>query len=446
MLVLVRRRRAPGILSPTVRIDIITHYWPPIAAPGTTRMLGWAETWRDAGHEIRVWTPTPDCGDPFFDDKRQPPGGISTVHVPLFDLGSHWRRRPTDAPQTPTRQPSPTRRFALAVRDLLEIPDHRRLWNPRLRRAMRAATPADVLVTTSPYNSTHLVGLDWRLRHPRGLWVADFRDPWTQPWRRHFSTPFHRRLALHHERAVARHADLLTFWDTAGIVDMEERIGSPIAEKALGVWNGLAHDTVQELARWAVAPPRQPPRIIYAGTLWDWRLPPGLSAAWRAFASAYGRPAELCFVGRVEPGAGAALEACRRQAPADAPIRILPPVTAGEALRLQSEATALLNLASPTPDTLTSKLFEMIALQRPILFVGHPDSPGAAWLRDLGAERSIAAGWDADAIAHLFSAFGAALAKGDLTGWQPRRVPAEIDRAIQAERVLARIAALAAEN
>jgi hypothetical protein len=429
-----------------VRIDIVTHYWPPIAAPGTNRMLGWAETWRDAGHDIRVWTPAPDAGDPFYDGTQQPPHGIVTVHVPLFDLGARWRRRPAAGTAEPaSHSPSTARRAALAVRDLLELPDHRRLWNPRLRRAMRAAEPADVLVTTSPYNSTHLVGLDWRRRHPQGVWVADFRDPWTQPWRRHIATPFHRHLALQHERAIARHADLLTFWDTAGIADMEARIGSAVADKALGVWNGLAADTLQELARQAVAPPVSPPRIIYAGTLWDWRLPPGLGAAWAAFAAAFGQPAELCFVGRVEPAAAAALEACRRQAPSDAPIRVLPPVTAAEALRLQSEATALLNLASPTPDTLTSKLFEMIALRRPILFVGHPDSPGAAWLRELGADRSVAAGWNEDATTRLFADFGAALARRDLAGWQPHSVPPDIDRTVQARRLLRRIEMLAAD-
>lgn len=427
-----------------MRIDIVTHYWPPIAAPGTNRMLGWAETWRDEGHEVRVWTPAADAGDPFFDESRRPPAGIRTLHVPLFDLGAPWRRRRSSAGDrsSAATAPSPARRAALIVRDLLEIPDHRRLWNRRLTRAMEQEAPADVLVTTSPYNSTHLVGLDWRRRRADGTWVADFRDPWTQPWRRHVSTPLHRRLARRHECAIARAADLLTFWDSAGIADMEARVGFSIAAKALGVWNGLPGETIAELSRQADRAPVQPIRIIHAGTLWDWRLPPGLAAGWRAFADAWGKPAELCFVGRIEPAAADALEALRAGAPEHAPVRILPPVTATAALQMQSEATALLNLASPTPDTLTSKLFEMIALRRPILFIGHPDSPGAAWLRELGAARAVAGGWNADAVTRLFADFGAALAAGNREGWLPRTVPPDIDRAVQARRVLARIVAL----
>ncbi len=61
------------------------------------------------------------------------------------------------------------------------IPDARKFWiKPSIRFISRflKENPVDVVITTGPPHSTHLIGMG--LKKKLGIkWVADFRDPWT---------------------------------------------------------------------------------------------------------------------------------------------------------------------------------------------------------------------------------------------------------------------------
>ena len=66
-------------------------------------------------------------------------------------------------------------------------------WVPGATRTARALIDdrrIDCVVTSSPYESTHLIGLALGRRRP--AWIADFRDGWTfESWRRR---PYRQRL------------------------------------------------------------------------------------------------------------------------------------------------------------------------------------------------------------------------------------------------------------
>ena len=84
-------------------------------------------------------------------------------------------------------------------------------WLPTTAPAVRrlvAQNGFDCLVTTSPPESSHLVGLLLRERRP--AWVADFRDGWTfEPLRERFPTHAQRSLDSWLERRVAHAADMV---------------------------------------------------------------------------------------------------------------------------------------------------------------------------------------------------------------------------------------------
>ena len=71
---------------------------------------------------------------------------------------------------------------AMWVRGNLFRPDPRCLWirpSVRFLKKYLAEHPVDLIVSTGPPQSMHLIGL--RLARETGLpWIADFRDPWTR--------------------------------------------------------------------------------------------------------------------------------------------------------------------------------------------------------------------------------------------------------------------------
>ena len=74
------------------------------------------------------------------------------------------------------------RKISIWIRLNFIIPDARKIWN---KQAFKAASKElltnkyDVLITTGPPHSTHLIGLKLK-RKFKIKWLIDFRDPWTK--------------------------------------------------------------------------------------------------------------------------------------------------------------------------------------------------------------------------------------------------------------------------
>lgn len=74
------------------------------------------------------------------------------------------------------------RKISIWIRLNFVIPDARKIWN---KHAFKAASKElltnkyDVLITTGPPHSTHLVGLKIKKKY-KIKWLTDFRDPWTK--------------------------------------------------------------------------------------------------------------------------------------------------------------------------------------------------------------------------------------------------------------------------
>lgn len=133
------------------------------------------------------------------------------------DLEVHWARALAATPFTPRYlvRDADARFFRLfrvlsAPERFLFVPDYQVRWIPdaiRVARALARARRIDCVVTSSPAESTHLIG--YYLRRVWGVpWVADFRDLWTEkgllcrP-----PTPLHAALIRRLERAIFTRAD-----------------------------------------------------------------------------------------------------------------------------------------------------------------------------------------------------------------------------------------------
>lgn len=151
-----------------LHIVIIALHYGPEGSGGARRPTLMAEALRELGHRVQVVTPYPTHAE--------------DIHV-SHPIRKHIDRDPSASPGFMERMKRPLRRW-------------RYFPEPEIRWARSVVTelPAeldscDVLLTTSPPESVHLVGHDLAERLGAN-WIADFRDTWTLRPHRHYVKGF----------------------------------------------------------------------------------------------------------------------------------------------------------------------------------------------------------------------------------------------------------------
>lgn len=309
----------------------------------------------------------------------------------------NWRRRNFAAiagESAATYDPSPSVAASIVVPDLELVG-----WTPfAVSRALGLVSREafDCVITSSPPQSCHLVGLALKRR---GLpWVADFRDGWTyEPTRRPFPTSWQRRLDSIIESRVARQADVLVGVTEPISDDLRDRFGGEV----MTITNGFDPDEpVASGDAWA--PPIRKERfsVAYTGSLgFGGNSPEPLFAAIRSLKESHPELAarlEVVFAGpstREEQSSWRDLDGCVSS------VGYLP---RDRVLALQRAADALvLFTGDDRPSVATGKLYEYLASGRPIIVVGDR-SAAASIVRDEGAGVTVGAS-DIPALAEVLA-------------------------------------------
>src|ERR1700759_1302470 len=188
---------------------------------GGNRWLAMTKYLRRRGHHVDILTTSafgalPD--DPQFGVHR------STDLIAANWLRKLARRPPLPEPGSIAATDKPPQAFVTGVL----VPDiYIATWAPSATRAARrliADNGYDCVITTSAYESTHLVGLGRGGGRP--AWIADFRDGWTfHPWRPPFPTAAQRRLDAWLERTVVRAAERTIVVERPVGEDFRRRLG-----------------------------------------------------------------------------------------------------------------------------------------------------------------------------------------------------------------------------
>lgn len=427
------------------RIDIVTHYYPPIGGPGSKKMQTWAAHLNRAGYRIRVFMPTAAPSDPFYDETLSAQPFVDVHRIAIWDPSRRFRRRKPNAAELDNHAAAESvsirRKSVLFARDLLKLPDHKRLWNRAALRAILAEPQqAKIVVTTSPYDSTHLIGLKLKQLNPERHWVADFRDSWNhRRWLGDYSTPLHRWYGDRLERSVLSGADTLTWFHQVGIDLTAERMGETFRHKSVAIHNGIEQDTIDWFAQHPYRPIRQPVRLLHAGTLWQFRYPPGFVLGLQRFAELVATPVELLLLGDVEPEVRADLARISEGHGGNVSVIYGGTVSRTKVMEALANCTANLVFSSSAREAITSKMFEAVAAQRPLLYFGHPQGSGAEFLRRYGAAAAVAGDFTEAETLKLFERFAAALATDQIGAYIPKLALDEIENGRQIEKLLARL-------
>ena len=414
-----------------MKVLLVTLYFPPAGGGGVQRPLKFATHLPALGIETHVLAPD----DPKWvhrDDDLAPPTQ-AWVHRVRY-VGPKGRL-PADELHGLTGIQRAGRKTALAFRRGL-IPDENVTWNlTAIPAGIRIARREniDVVLTTSPPMSVHLIGAAVR-RATGARWIADLRDSILANPHRRTESPLVRakeRTGERVARLVARKADAVVAV-SAPIADEMRTLG---AARVQTIANGCDFEDFAGLEYHPA--PRL--RITHTGSFFGRRSPrPILEALATSDADAV-----LRFVGDFR-------KADREWADRlglDDRLELLPYLPRREVLALQKDSEALLLLIPESGGrgraVLSAKVFEYLAAERPILAAVPPDGAAAELIRETGAG-TVVAPEDVDTLRGALEQLSADHRSGRLNGTPlPADVRQRLSRRARAEELAQLIGSLA---
>jgi glycosyltransferase involved in cell wall biosynthesis len=388
-----------------MKLLLVTLYFPPAGGAGVQRPLKLASYLPAHGIETHVLAPD----DPkwLYSDEELPLPTQAWVHRARY-VGPAGRRV-ADELHGRSGVDLALRRASTLGRRLL-APDENVTWNATaIPKAIAIARDEgiDVVLTTSPPASVHLIGAAVR-KATGAKWVADLRD--TIALHPHRSSEGLGALAKQKTRAavarlVARQADAIVA--AADAIADDARSLSPRG-RVVTIANGCDFDDFAGLAY------RRADRfrITHAGSFFGRRDPrPFL----RALAASELEDVVVRFVGDFRPADREFLESLGL----GDRVALCGYVPRRRSLELQRDSEALL-LLIPEADglgrgVLSGKVFEYLAAERPILAVVPTDGAAAQLVRDTGAG-VVAGPDDVDGIGDALVSLHARWRAGGLNG------------------------------
>lgn len=198
---------------------LVTYYWPPSGGVAVQRWLKMSRHFKTSEVDLTIYTPDLKSF-PGYDDAllNEIPEGVKVIKTPILephDLFKRWMKSEVNTYNpliSEGKSDSWKKKVGYFIRGNFFIPDARCLW---IKPSVKYLTDYlsqhehDVIITTGPPHSMHLIGLGVKKRIPAIKWVADFRDPWTQIY--HFKDFFisypARKLHEYLEKKVLKNAD-----------------------------------------------------------------------------------------------------------------------------------------------------------------------------------------------------------------------------------------------
>lgn len=336
------------------------------------------------------WKVSVVCADPETAPLRDPsraasvPSGVAVHCVAGPGFVSQGRRAVVGRGAA---RPTGLYRAARSVVSWFMLPDSFALWRRPAADAVvarLAAEPFDAMLTSSPPDTVHLVGLDAVRRHPVP-WVADFRDPWVGLSYKNPPTPWHRARQKKLRAEVLERADVLIAATETHVEKLRLLLPPGASRRVHQLSNGWEDDV--EIP--AAGAPRRPGpvRVLYTGTLWDVQATRtcflGLQRALEeVLPKGTAHPIELEIVGPHE----SAEEKLVARLGLGGAVRFAGQLPYAEARARQREADVLLLLRVHGPGyevSVPGKFFEYLATGLPILaFLGPGEA--ADLVRDAG--------------------------------------------------------------
>lgn len=358
------------------KLLLITYYWPPAGGAGVQR---WLKMSRYLAKHFEISVFSPENADyPIIDESlnQEIPENTLNLQNKIWEPYA-WAEKLSPKSQNfkkgnlkSKKKKSLTANFLLWIRANYFIPDARMFWIPSsvkfLKKYLEKNT-FDAVISTGPPHSTHLIALALKKTYPNLVWLADFRDPWTQI--DYFEQlPFTSKSIKKHqklENEVLKKADIVTSVSPSWAKGLEN-LG---AEKVEVVYNGFDEEDFS--IKFPKPLKNSLPEITYVGSLNNDRNPNFLWESLDDFLAK--NPAQvfkLKFIGNIAEETKQKILSLKKLKEKTVFLDYMPHEQVIEHLH---RATILLLLMNDTPNIqgiVPGKFFEYLAAERPILAIG----------------------------------------------------------------------------
>lgn len=372
------------------RVLIITYYWPPTGGSGVQRWVKFskylpAEDWQPV-----IYTPlNPEqlaVDESLLGDIPQEAEIIKTK---IFEPYAFYRKltgkkagqEGSGVNPLNSQKKSWKQKTAVWLRGNLFVPDPRAGWvqpSVKFLKDYLKEHPVDVVVTTGPPQSMHLIGLG--LKKALGVkWIVDFRDPWTEMF-------YFKHLALskasekkHHklEQAVLDAADAIISVTPLVQADFQAKTKTPVElitngfdESDFNLADGEAADKGFRLVHTGLFASDGNPLV-----LWD------ILARKCAEDPQFREELQIRLCGKTDPEIIEALE----ERGLGSYVHNKGYLPHNKVTSEQRNASVLMLPLRQEPEyrkVLPGKIFEYLAARRPVLGIGQPDGAAATVLKD----------------------------------------------------------------
>jgi len=357
------------------KLLLVTYYWPPKGGVGVLRWLKMSKYLKKLGWQITVLTPTPNTSIAKDNSLLAEVKDIEVVEHPIWEPYSVFNIlqgkkansivKPINSSHKKEGLVSTLGKY---IRGNFFIPDARKFWiAPAARRIklLLANNSFDAVVSTGPPHSMHLAVLNGNKN--KTPWVADFRDPWTE-------IDFVDDLKMG-KRAKRKNARLekLVLETAERVVTVSPhwkdrlQVVNPKAKIEV-IYNGLDHEDFKSLS---IPLPNKAFTIAHIGTLNNKRNPSILWDALQKLDFSY----QVELIGAVDSSIFNDLN--RRKI---INVNHTPQLPYRDALLAGKKADMLflyLQDFRTNMGRIPVKLFEYLALEKPILFIGPSESDAA---------------------------------------------------------------------
>jgi glycosyltransferase involved in cell wall biosynthesis len=395
------------------RVLIISYYWPPTGGSGVQRWVKFAKYLPLEGWQPVIYTPeNPEqlaTDESLAAEIPAEAEVIKTRIVEPYEIYKKLLRKSGHSKEAVEVNPvnaqnkSSLQKAAMWVRGNLFRPDPRCLWigpSVRFLKKYLKEYPVDLIVSTGPPQSMHLIGR--RLALATGIpWIADFRDPWTKIFYfKHLSMTrgtekWHKKM----EQKVLDDATVVVAVSPLVQQEFQAMTQTPVQL----ITNGFDEcDFAAEKSHMVGGGPEQEFCVTHTGLFAADGNPTML---WEVLAEkcnvneSFRKALKIKLIGKTDDSILAALD----KAGLSEAVDNVGYLHHSEAVEQQRNASLLILPLRKEPEykaVLPGKLFEYLASRRPVLGIGQPDGAMAMILNE--TKTGVVLDWeDREAIAQF---------------------------------------------